>query len=690
MTPRPGDEDEDWEDDFVGFKAPPPGAVASAAPASNEDDFGSFTQISMPANGDTIENDDAAVAPSAEEALQLKKDSPLFNDPPAVETVGESSEFSQSETTEDVSAGAAGSTTMLASRTESVVSDNTDDAMAPTLLEPHGEDAVVDKDTSERSEGEEKKNIPEAGNDDSFGDFGGFSQPPSPAEDKVSAEVDILASPAAGSLEEENESKNIAPDAEMIEFGDSEEPETTVNQSAPIAVESVEKNVDFGDFGAVDDKKSDAPLSVDTVDNSDSFGDFGTAQVESPVDPIATHSTAGNETNGDFGTTEASKPNTEDSEPAVETADNSDSFGDFGAAEIVTPSGTDEPRSTTEGSSDDVVKGKPDLLDATVDDLGTSQPSGASNDDFGDFGAAASPPATEQDDDDFGDFGEAKSAPVSNDDKDDFGDVTSAKPEPATNDDFGDFGSAELSTEADGKDDGGEPGFAKPTEATKEDDDFGDFDAAQPADATNDDDDFGDFDDFDAAEPPEATNDDDDFGDFDVAKPTDTTSQDDGDDFGDFDAADPAPAANNDDEFGDFDAAGPAPAEKGDDDDFGDFNDVDDAPVGPPPSPAPQRSSSSLSASDPVLQNVTAAMHRMFQKPECQVEADSRESSDTASIEKSSIDELVVSMVEFLRGSRNLFDPSHQRESILCSRNLCRRRIRHQASRMNFLLSGTC
>mgnify|MGYP005851993453 CR=1 FL=1 len=707
MAPRPGDkEDEDWEDDFGDFPEKPTSAVISSeddgagnGPAMDEDfgDFGGFTQVAMTGDevgGESIGDGKANVTAMATTTAGPKD---FHQGSPMVETVGDYTEFSNSEAAGDFAAFQSTSTSAATTQpldagtsAKGVASDDAaskaeQPAAAESLMEDHFDEI---KDTPLEEEKEEDIGI-KVETEDTNGDFDDFGTS-TPVEDLVTSEPESV-------------------EAEVTA--------ATSEVDTP-AVKTEDNGQTSGGYAATEMTNNDAPLDMETVDPSESFGDFDMA-------PVATATTSFNAI------------------PPVETVDNSDSFGVYGSAELMDispPKGETSNAATTtpttipetkEGTTDEIVffgafgsgtsnaSGQEASTAADGKDMdpfggletaGTIEPAAASlavdefasgefqttpqlasvtkenlgEDDFGDFGAANPEMNTASGDGKMNpeieshnavagaDYAKATSVPnaISNDDDDDdigdFGDFGTAKSEsetqqPAPDDSLGLFEASEpvvINTETpdtkvsdDNGDDFGDFGTTKSAKkaSTGDGTDFGDFGTAEDPvkSSPGDDDDFGDFN---AAEAPQKADEDDDFGGFDAAEAPQKTEDDD-DDFGDFGAAE-APEETDDDhdDFGNFGAAESIPqtattsetkqASVGtdDDDDFGGFSDVGDG--GTRAATSPVAPAASLGSSDPLLQPVATAMHQMFQKPSAQVP--DGDSSD-APVEKLSMERLMVS-----------------------------------------------
>jgi len=696
MAPRPSDkDDEDWEDDFGDFQEKTPAVISSG-----DDGAG---------NGGSTSH---------------------HHEPPIVETVGDHTEFSNSEAADDFAAFQSTSTSAAAQ--ESLDKTGTpadvvasDDTAEPATAEPIVEDHFGPmKETPVETELNEEDFVPEVETEDNNGDVDGFGTS-TPVEESVTS------GPKTDTPPEETENIDQT-------FRDSGAVEVA-NNDAPLTVEMVDPNESFGDFDmAAATTTTDTIPPLETVDNKDRFGDFGAAELMEIAPPQAEVSNAAT-------TSPTTIPETKDV-----TADEIDFFAGFGSgtAEAFDP----VPSGAADGGDADPFGGleaagfvepaavtldvgefgngespttpqiasvlKEGLAEDNFEDLGAAStiisptqdamPNTGEYDDFGDVGAATQKPNAASDDESAGkmnpeteshntisqsaddggddaDFGAATAVPdeISNE-NDNFGDFGTADPtpdaqEPAPDDSFGHFeASAPVAIKAEtadtpvadgGDDDFGDFGTAE-SAGTEEDNAIGDFgsaeapekssahdndgigdvDTAEAPKKPDEDDDFGDFD---AAEVPAITDDDDDdFGDFDTAEAPVNT--DDDDDFGDFDAAEAPVKADDDDDFGDFGAAESTPptttaseekqssAGIDDDDDFGGFSDVGNGDTQTTTSPVP--AAASISSSDPLLQPVATAMHRMFQKPSTQVPDGSDDDSSVEAVEKLSMEKLMQSL----------------------------------------------
>ena len=464
---------------------------------------------------------------------------------------------------------------------------------------------------------------------DEFGDFGAANSEPNVESDGKSA----------GNVYPETDSRNAI--TQSVNEGD-DYAEGGSATSASVAIFSNDDD-DLGDFG-----HADPALETQTPALVDSFGDFeASAKAETTDAPVAAAAAAAADDDDDY----------DDDDD-----DDGDDFGEFGSAERAEIANTEDGKDIGDSGNTEV----PEKSSADV------------HDDFSDFGAASAPEKSSADvQDDFDDFGAASAPEKSSADvQDDFGDFGAASaPEKSTadvEDDFGDFGAASApeKSSADVHDDFGDFGAASAPEKSSANvqDDFGDFGAVSaPEKSTADvEDDFGDFG---AVSAPESANDIDDFGDFGAASAPEKSNDD--DEFGEFDAAESTPV--------DITASEPKQANSGtnDDDDFGGFNDVSDGGT--------RVSEASRGYSDPLLQPVASAMHRMFQKPSIQVPDDSDGESSVASVAKLSIEKLMVSPNwRFLQYCCSYYLTFH------LYRNLYRKLDQNQRSLMNCRLSGIC
>jgi hypothetical protein len=516
-----------------------------------------------------------------------------------VETVGDFTEFSQSETAD-------GDHHLESTNPWEQTTTVTDNKGGDGL------DAVADSDREKETKGSPM--TPSVEHD----------LPSDAKEIEADSTIDIADSFSTPVLASEVNTENLDTDNMYVESTQAtdlgEDVDDFAAASVPLQTDEIVKNSDsFGDFGSaelvdndLDDAKQDAAVAdpaptvaVPTVsaDDDNPMQQQQTTSIGDAIGGVETLHTPGSSVDHVLGSASADE-NVE-----------AEGFGEFGARESTTPGGIDI--NTDEDGTFSAFHADPEPTEP-------QQVSLADGDvDFGDFDAAPTSlqNVDEGKDDDFGDFdtglaaGETKT-PSNNVDNDDFG---------------GDFDTAMSSTEPQ----------SQPVADQDDDEDFGDFDAAIPATETklreeinqNDHDDFGDFDAAQPAEQSQVVDDDDDFRDFDTAQPTaQPQSAGDDDDFGDFDTAQPTAqpqSADDDDDFGDFDTA----VEPGD-------SNTPDAGKGSGNvnSVAPDISSSA----DPLLQSVTAVMHRVFKfHPQ---EEDDDEDDDTTSTEKKelTVKELMV------------------------------------------------
>ena len=664
MTPRPADGDEEWEDDLVDFQE------AKTATAAHDDfDFGGFAQAAeaqmhvnetsnilsaneaneddpfghlsgtgdgqspvhknsgfegTPTNGNAVENENPLVetvgdfsefsqsdpALAVDLAVQAppvpgKNDSP-HHGPPMVETVGDFTEFSQSEAASETfvvkETKLANGTAPCPGQPGDFDSSAMDAASANVSVDANGSvdsplfaaaeemEVKIEEDPLQQTMSQDAYNdltstkattqtVETADHSEGFGDFDGTEMKNEDAADFGPIAEPQEPSPSPTPAQPENSCDAMDEDAVdlTVEGGSGD-------NSRDLLVTKSESN-----------PREDPPQEDNAVD--DVFGTFDAAS--SATNPVAPASVDEEDYDGfrDYG---AAAPTLESKQEIslIGVGDSEgDDFGDFGAA---IP------------EKDDAPKADSDAIEATS----TEPPAALSGDDedeFSGFGTTPSVPVAtestkeeEDDDDAFGAFDAAplEKPPMEAPVEENMGYFAAAPAEPV----------ATLPAEADGNKDDEFGNFdtfrVEPTTISPEMDDedgFGDFDtpppsAEPPATSSADEkdgeeeDDFGDFDQAPAAPtaPLTGTDDDDDFGDFDVAPPPPQV-EDDSDDFGDFDAAPAQPQVDHaGDEFGDFDVAAPGALKSDTGSDF------------------VHGSGPQVSHSDPILQPVVAAMHRMF------------------------------------------------------------------------------
>lgn len=456
----------------------------------------------------------------------------------------------------------------------------------------------------------EDKTLPENSeltcNDDDFGEFADFSDPP-------------IRQPSFDNDDDKEICNKSTPDSPTMSVPiHGKENEVT----APTGVVSVQDNDDdddddeFGDFGSFDknhdqgSERTDVPAMVDpkgeclpiennddSVNDDDNFGEFGIANSEEKSLPTED---LDNEYFGDFGALnsgtkdpihdsnddfgEFGVSNCEEKTFPTEDEDNND-FGDFGAFNTGTKDSNDDDDGDDFGDFS-VSNSKKESL-----------PNKDQDNDFGGFSSSVKD--SQQDDDENGDFGgfgtfDSRTKDSNNDDGDGFGNYRTSnsegKPSPVEsqdNDDFGDFGAFDSTTKDSKKDSDSNDdfeGFGSFESSTKDDqkgdsnsDSFGDFGAfdAQPKDLLEkrESDEFEDFSTFESEvnDGPKGEESNSNVKDFNSIKSNDNK-------IGDFRTAESAQNSqakkkSQSDEVGAFNTTSKnLKNSRGSDDDFGDFS----------------------------------------------------------------------------------------------------------------------
>ena len=708
MTPRPADGDEDWEDDLVDFHE------AKTATAAHDDfDFGGFAQApetqmhvnetsniqsanedeplghlngtgegqspvqrnssveGTPKNGNAVEKENPVVetagdfsefsqsypALAVDLAVQAppvpgKNDSP-HHGPPVVETVGDLTEFSQSE---------AASETFVVKETK----------LPNAAASSPGQSGDLDLSAVDAA----SANV-------SVDDNGSADQPLAKAEEiEVKTEEDPLQQTVSQDAYNGLTSTNVTiPTVETVDnsegFGDFDEAEMkneNTTDFGPIA-EPQEPSPSPTPAESQNSLKSDA-LDAGAVDmtveggSGDNSRDLLVTMTE--TNPHEVPPQEGIAVDNVFGAFDTASSATNPVAPASMEEENYDGFRDYGAAapaleskQEISPIGVGDSEGDDFGDfgaanpeKDDAPEADNDTFEAT-----TTEPpaalSGDDEDEFSGFGIAPAVPAAtestkkeEKDDDAFGAFDAAplEKPPMEAPEEENMGNLDAAPAEPVAN----------LPAEADGSSDDEFSNFdtppVEPTTIAPEmdgEDDFGDFDTAPPS-----------------TEPPATSSADEKDGEEEDVAPPPHQVEDDSDDFGEFDAAPAQPQVEDDgDDFGDFDAAPPGELKSDTDSNFVDGS-------------GPQ-----VSHSDPILQPVVAAMHRMFPFQEKDDDDDDDKVGDPE-VSEMSVGQLMVSYTIWETKKVHL-SSSHED---FCRRTSlhCKKKRPNLTMQMNFLRSGIC